>query len=95
MRTNRRYGSDLTDVAINEALVRPQPISLSKQEVGDEITHAPTDVHVNAWVRFPETPIRVDARAVAWTKRTVCVEFTMCDGSTRRAWVWVSAVERR
>jgi hypothetical protein len=52
-------------------------------------------VAVEAWVRFPEHPIKVDGRAVAWTRRAVWVEFTMFSGATFRAWVWASAVERK
>lgn len=95
MGTNRRYGSDLSDAAINEALIRPQPISLSEREVGDRVTQAARPVDVSAWVRFPESPIRVEAEAVAWTDRAVLIEFTMRDGAKRRAWVWASAVTRR
>lgn len=95
MGQNRRYGSDLTDAAINEALIRPQPISLSDGEVGDHVTQAARPVDVTAWVRFPESPVRVEARAIAWTDRAVLVEFTLRDGGQRRAWVWASAVTRR
>ena len=93
---NKRYGSDLTDTAINEVVTRPMPISLSKSELGQEpVTTAEEPVDVQAWVRFPEQPIRVDGRAVAWTKRAVWVEFTMRNGATFRAWVWASAVDRK
>lgn len=96
MSSNRRYGSDLTDEAINEALVRPQPISLSPSEIGsDSVPEAPDPIDVMAWVRFPEAAIRIQGRAVAWTDRAVWVEFRMRDGATRRAWVWASAVTRR
>jgi hypothetical protein len=95
MGQNRRYGSDLTEGAVNDAVIRPAPISLSERERGDAVTEAPEPVDVRAWVRFPEAPIRVEGRAVAWTDRAVWVEFTMRDGSTRRAWVWASAVDRR
>lgn len=97
MGQNRRYGSDLTDAALNEALTRPRPISLSPSELGhDPVTAAEAEpVDVEAWVRFPEQPIKVQGRAVAWTRRAVWVEFTMRSGATYRAWVWASAVERR
>jgi hypothetical protein len=52
---NKRYGSDLTQSAINDALLRPRPISLSEREVGKEITNAEAPVPVEAWVRFPES----------------------------------------
>ena len=97
MGQNRRYGSDLTWVAVNESIVKPSPISLSKYELGeDPVTSAESEpVAVEAWVRFPEHPIKVDGRAVAWTRRAVWVEFTMLSGATFRAWVWASAVERK
>lgn len=93
---NRRYGSDLPDGAFNEMLRRPQPISLSSAELGGEpVKTAPLAIPVDAWVRFPESPVRVRARAVAWTRRAVQIEWEMRDGATRRAWVWASAVTRR
>lgn len=96
MGKNHRYGSDLTDAAVNEALIRPRPVSLSPAEVGAErVPEAPECIPVEAWVRFPESAIRVQGRAVAWTARAVWVEFTLRDGSTHRAWVWASAVTRR
>lgn len=96
MGQNRRYGSDLTDAAIDEVVIRPQPVSLTREELGNaDVTTAAEPIAVSAWVRFPESPIRVSARAIAWTDRAVHVEFTLRDGSTRRAWVWASAVSRR
>lgn len=96
MGQNRRYGSDLTDAALNESLTRPRPISLSTLELGQEPPkEAPEPIAVEAWVRFPEQAIRVQGRAVAWTSRAVWVEFTMRSGATYRAWVWASAVERK
>lgn len=96
MGTNRRYGSDLTDAAIDEVVIRPRPVSLSAAEVGAaKVPEAPEPVPVDAWVRFPESAIRVHGRAVAWTDRAVWVEFQLRDGSTHRAWVWASAVTRR
>ena len=49
---------------------------------------------MEAWVRFPKHPIKVQGRAVARTRRAVWVEFTMRSGATHRAWVWASAVKR-
>lgn len=95
MGSNARYGSDLTDAALNEALTRPQPISLSAAELGNDEVKAPkAAIPVEAWVRFPESPIKIRGRAIAWTRRAVRVEWEMRDGSTRRAWVWASAVVR-
>ncbi len=96
MGQNRRYGSDLTDAAVDEAIIRPRPVSLSPAEVGAaKVPEAPEAIPVEAWVRFPESAIRVRGRAVAWTDRAVWIEFTLRDGSTHRAWVWASAVTRR
>ncbi|KQX05298.1 MULTISPECIES: hypothetical protein [unclassified Leifsonia] len=95
MGQNRRYGSDITDEAVHEMATRPQPISLGKAELGDEpVKEADRPIAVSAWVRFPESPIRVRCTAIAWTSKAVRVEFTMKDGAVRRAWVWASAVER-
>jgi hypothetical protein len=87
--SNRRYGSEVTDAAINEALIRPRPISLTEAEIGkEEVTEPPKPSSVLAWVRYPESPIRVEARAIAWTERAVKVEWTIRDGSVQQAWVW-------
>lgn len=83
--------------SIHETVTRPRPISLSKDELGADELAQPADepIEVKAWVRFPETPIRVSGRAIAWTKRAVWIEFTMKSGITHRVWVWASAVERK
>jgi hypothetical protein len=95
MGTNKRYGSDFTDAALNEVLTRPRPVSLSAAELGsDPVREADVSIPVEAWVRFPESPVHVRGRAVAWTRRAVKVEWEMRDGSTRAAWVWASAVSR-
>lgn len=95
MGSNSRYGSDLTDATLNEVLTRPRPVSLSAAELGSEpVREADAAIPVEAWVRFPESPVRVRGRAVAWTKRAVKVEWEMRDGATRAAWVWASAVVR-
>lgn len=96
MGSNRRYGSDLTDAAVNEVLIRPAPLSLSPEEVGAaNVPEALEPIEVEAWVHFPEAAVRVRGRAVAWNSRAVWVEFTLRDGSTHRAWVWASAVTRK
>ena len=85
-----------SDEALNEMLTRPRPISLSKDELGTaEPREAVEPVPVEAWVRFPESPIRVSGQALAWTDKAVLVEFQLRSGATHRAWVWASAVERR
>lgn len=93
---NKRYGSDLTEDAINLSVIRPAPISLSAAEIGTPSAPAEVDqpIQVEAWVRFPEAAIHVRGKAVAWSDRAVWVEFTLHDGSTHRAWVWASAVDR-
>lgn len=93
---NRRYGSDVTDAAINEAVARPRPISLTPAEIGQlDVTEPAKPEPVKAWVRYPETPIQVEARAIAWTDRAVQIEWTMRDGAVHQAWVWRSAVSQR
>jgi hypothetical protein len=93
---NKRYGSDLTEDAVNLSVIRPAPISLSAAEIGTASTPAEVDhpIPVEAWVRFPEAAIHVRGKAVAWSDRAVWVEFTLHDGSTHRVWVWASAVDR-
>ncbi|MBT2519100.1 hypothetical protein J7E29_16785 [Streptomyces sp. ISL-90] len=93
---NKRYGSDLTEDAVNLSVIRPAPISLSVAEIGTPNVPAEVDhpIPVEAWVRFPEAAIHVRGEAVAWSDRAVWVEFTLHDGSTHRAWVWASAVDR-
>ncbi|WP_336624974.1 MULTISPECIES: hypothetical protein [unclassified Microbacterium] len=98
MGSNKRYGSDVSEEAINELLLRPCPISLSAAEIGADPTttpHAPAPVPVTAWVRFPEAAVRVKAHAIAWTDRAVEVEFTLRDGRSLRSWVWRGAVTQR
>ena len=95
MGQNRRYGSDLTDAALAESLVRAKPISLTDKQVGEDVKEAREPVDVVAWVTFREATVHVSARAVAWTDRAVRVEFTMRDGSQLSAWVWANAVDRR
>jgi len=84
--------------AINEALVRARPLSLSAAEVGEPLPAAPSQrepIPVTAWVRFPESPVQIEGMAVDWRDRAVQVEFEMMDGRTFKVWVWASAVERR
>ena len=97
MGENRRYGFQQVDPAINDLLTRPKPISLSPAEMGTDpaaVPETPEPIDVIAWVRYPETAVKVRARAVAWTDRAVWVEFTTYAGATHRAWVWASAVSR-
>lgn len=99
MGSNRRHGTDLTDAAVNEFLTRPRAISLTADELGGEaVTEVADGDLVDAWVRFPETPVQERGRVVGYTDRAVWVEVSRRDGSTYRVWVWqgaVSAPERR
>ena len=89
MGTNRRHGSDVTYRAVAAAVLRPQPVSLTRSQVGESVTQATRDNHVIAWVPFrTEETVEIEARVVAWTDRAVCVEFVTKDGRTQRAWVW-------
>jgi len=97
MGDNRRYGFQQVDPPMNDLLTRPKPISLSPSELGTDparVPEVPNPVDIIAWVRYPETAVRVRARAVAWTDRAVWIEFTTHAGATHRAWVWASAVSR-
>lgn len=95
MGSNRRYGTDVTDASLAKFMASPAPVSLTREECGEAVTQAPSPVEVRAWVRFGDTPSLVDARAIAWTKRAVCIEWRSAPGAGYRAWVWASAVERR
>ena len=95
MGTNRRYGSDVQQDTLNEFLLRPHPISLTPEEIGQKDVPETTEpIDVEAWVRFSEASIRVRGRAIAWNDRAVLVEFELRNAGSRRAWVWASAVER-
>lgn len=95
MGQNRRYGSDVSDESVVRAVTRPRPITLTPAEVGaTSVPDAAEPIPVHAWVRFPETPVRVKGRAVAWTDRAVLVEFSFEGGPSWRTWVWASAVSR-
>lgn len=79
---------------VNEVLISPKPISLTTAELGDEKpTEAPGDIPVVAWVRFPESPIRVEGRVLRWTDHAVQIEWTTHSGATHRVWVWKGAAE--
>jgi hypothetical protein len=70
-----------------------RPSSLTPPELGGlPAAMAGEPTHVLAWVRYPATADRVRALALAWTPRSVYVEWE--DRGTHRAWVWASAVER-
>ncbi len=95
MGKNVRYGSDVQQDTLNEFLLRPHPISLTPEEVGQrDVPETAEPIDVDAWVRFSEASIRVRGRAIAWTDRAVLVEFELRNAGPRRAWVWASAVDR-
>lgn len=96
MGTNKRYGSDTSESAFNEALLRPEPISLTEEELDfthHSITEAQTPIPAQAWVRFHEATIHTQCRVIAWTDRAVKVEWTMHSGARRVAWIWSNAAE--
>lgn len=98
--TNRRYPSRVADdiaERVPQAVSRPRPVSLSAEELDKDntrVTTAPEPIPVRAWVRYPETPVRTIAQAIAWTPRAVLIEWHDPVGGATRAWVWASAVER-
>jgi hypothetical protein len=70
-----------------------RPYSLTPAEMkGLTATIASEPLHVLAWVRYPASADLVRGVALAWTPRTVYVEWE--DRGTHRAWVWASAVQR-
>lgn len=70
-----------------------RPFSLTPAELGGlPASMAGEPTHVLAWVRYPATADHVRGLALAWTPRSVYVEWE--DRGTHRAWVWASAVER-
>jgi hypothetical protein len=101
MGSNRRYPSHTVagiDRHIEQVLTRAQPISLSEAELDKEHLKPvvpPAPIAVRAWVRYPETAILADGRAIAWTSKAVLVEWDISGGGVARAWVWASAVERK
>ena len=102
MGTNRRYAAEVDrrmDNRILEVLMRDhQPLSLVKNELELDVgplTRTPVPRPVRAWVRYGETAIKVDGKAVAWAPRAVAVRWTTPGGQQRRAWLWSSSVEGR
>ena len=80
---------------VERTMADSMPVSLKDDELRlDEhpLTKPPRAVAVAAWVRYGETPVRIEGRAVAWTARAVAVEWKTPAGAVHRAWVWASAV---
>ena len=98
MGQNRRYGTDVSDAAVNAFLTRPRPIGLTADELdGQDVTdltvgESAAGESVRAWVRYPEQVVQVTGRVVAYTDRAVWVEYAHHDGSVHRVWVWAGAV---
>ena len=93
--SNKRYADSLQRRrryrdAENQVLV---PKSLNEAERGTDIRRG-TTVPVQAWVTVGDTPVQILGNAVEWTSRAVLVIWAGADGSSRRAWVWASAVDR-
>jgi hypothetical protein len=94
---NRRYGSDVSREAINEAATRPRPVSLTEHErksTGAGVTTPESPEKVLAWVRYPEQAVQVEGEAVAFNDRVVLVRFATFGGGVAEAWVWRSAVTK-
>ncbi|GHD50833.1 hypothetical protein D9V29_11660 [Mycetocola manganoxydans] len=100
MGTNKRYAvqyDKLMKRRVTEVLIKPKPVSLSAAEIDaehDPVIAAQKPIPVRAWARYPETPARVEGRAIAWTTRAVQIEWEDSGGVTQRAWVWASAVDK-
>jgi hypothetical protein len=99
MGQNKRYEAFYAkrmEKQITEILIRPKPISLSEQELDrahNPVTEAQEPIPIRAWARYPETPARVEGRAIAWTDRAVQIDLGDVRGETHRTWVWAGAVE--
>lgn len=97
---NRRYEHIFDELGrrrIEEVAIRPQPVSLSDDELDVErhpVRRGREPLPVRAWVRYPETVVDVRAEAIEWTDRAVHLRWIAPDGSRRQAWVWASAVRR-
>ncbi|MCW2928393.1 MAG: hypothetical protein JWM86_2361 [Thermoleophilia bacterium] len=85
------------ELRVTEVLIKPKPVSLSPAEIDaehDPVVEAQRPIPVRALARYPETPARVEGRAIAWTTRAVQIEWEDSGGVTQRTWVWASAVDR-
>ena len=72
--------------------------SLSPRELGlgeEPVTRAALALPVWAWVRYGETPIRVEAEVVAWTEHAGAVRWLVPGLGVHKAWVWSGAIEPR
>lgn len=100
MGTNRRYAHRV-DARMDERILERvssdgplQTLTPGELELDRHpLTITPRPEPVRAWVRFGDTPVRVDAEAVRWTPRAIGIRFCV-RGRELRTWVWASAVER-
>lgn len=100
MGTNRRYAHAVDarmDERILEGIARDGVLqSLTSLEL--RLDEVPLTIDprprrkVRAWVRFGDTPVRVDAIAARWTPDAVGIQFTV-NGREHRCWVWMGAVD--
>ena len=77
MGTNRRY-ADAVDRCMDANIVMrsgtPQSLTDSELELSvQSIIRSPQPVTCGAWIRYPDGPVKVDARAVAWTLPAVAI----------------------
>jgi hypothetical protein len=98
MGMNKRYPGHDLDRPIEGVVVRPEPLSLTREEVNPErypITRAPEPIRARAWVRFHEATIHPEVEVIEWNAIAVRVRWTMHSGQVKTAWVWKGAVESR
>lgn len=71
--------------------------SLDPAQYGGPVTRPDTDdpIEVSAWIHTRRGHARVDAHALAWTRKAVWIRYVDDHGREGYAWVWASAVERR
>ncbi|APZ33931.1 hypothetical protein BOH66_06410 [Microbacterium aurum] len=81
-RTRIAATGPLQSLTIAELRLSEQPLTI------DPHPHR----RVRAWVRFGETPARVEAIVARWTPDAVGIRFTI-GGASHRCWVWLGAVE--
>lgn len=94
---HRELFDELNSRRIEEAMMRPRPISLTPAELDVENDPPWTlrePIPVRSWVRFTETAVDVRAEAFECNHRGVHVRWVAPDGSRRDAWVYAGAVRR-
>lgn len=94
MGQNRRYGSDISRATIAEVALRPHPISLTTEQIGEPVRTAKRPIPVVAWVPFRDAQVELDGHALAWTDKAVQVQVVMRADAKHTVWVWASAVRR-